>query len=155
MGNICRSPLAEVEARQAFASAGLGEMLVVSSLGTIGHHHGHPADPRSITVAAAVGLDLSRHRARGVSGADFTSADLMIAMDRRNVADLRARAPAQAHGRIRLLLEFAGKPGAEVPDPYYGQMSDFEHCHALIREGVAGLTKHLVRLHNAGQLLTE
>ena len=155
MGNICRSPLAEAEARQAFAAAGLDEVLSVRSAGTIGHHQGAPADVRSVAVAADAGLDLGAHRARMITPADFEPGNLLVAMDRRNIADLRTRAPVHAQGRIRLLLEFAGRAHGEVADPYLGNRQDFVDCHALIREGVAGLTKHLQRLHNAGQLSME
>ncbi len=155
MGNICRSPLAEAEAKRAFEVAGFGGDLNVVSVGTIGHHHGYPADPRSVALGRTVGLDLSNHRAHALNDDHLQNADLLIAMDRRNLADLRARAPVHASGRIRLLMEFAERPRVDVPDPYCGTQQDFELCYALIREGVAGLTKHLARLHNAGQLVTE
>lgn len=155
MGNICRSPLAAVEGARAFAAAGLAEVLRVDSAGTLDFHSGRPADARSIAVAADHGLDLSGHRARQVRRDDFESAELVVVMDRRNLSDLRAIAPVPALGRIRLLLEFAGQTQAEVPDPYYGGRADFEHSFALIRTGIAGLTKHLARLHNAGHRTLE
>lgn len=155
MGNICRSPLAAVEARRAFAAAGLSGAVSVDSAGTLGFHAGRPADPRAIALAAEHGLDLGAHRARQVRRADFGQAELVIAMDRQNLSDLRALAPAAASGRIRLLLEFAGQRMGEVPDPYQGGEAEFEHSFELIRAGIAGLTKHLLRLHNAGHRLTE
>lgn len=155
MGNICRSPLAAIEAERALAAAGLSQTISVSSAGTLGFHAGRAADPRSIALAADHGLDLDAHRARQVHRSDFVQAELIIAMDRQNLADLRALAPAEASGRIRLLLEFAGQRLAEVPDPYQGGRAEFEHSFELIRAGIAGLTKHLLRLHNAGHRLTE
>lgn len=155
MGNICRSPLAAVEGARAFAAAGLGGVLQVDSAGTLDFHSGRPADARSIALAADHGLDLSGHRARQVRRDDFESAELVVVMDRRNLSDLRAIAPVPAFGRIRLLLEFAGQAHAEVPDPYYGGRAEFEHSFELIRTGVAGLTKHLARLHNAGHRTLE
>ena len=80
--------------------------------------------------------------------ADIDGAELVIAMDRRNIADLRQFAPAHAWGRVRLLMSFAGQVQGEVPDPYTGGRADFERSFALIREGVAGLTKQLQHLHN-------
>ena len=155
MGNICRSPLAAIEAERAFAAAGLSPSISVGSAGTLGFHAGRAADARAIALAADHGLDLGAHRARQVRRADFGQAELVIAMDRQNLADLRALAPAEASGRIRLLLEFAGQRLAEVPDPYQGGQAEFEHSFELIRVGIAGLTKHLLRLHNAGHRLTE
>ena len=148
MGNICRSPLAAIEAERAFAEAGLAQRVRIDSAGTLDFHAGRPADARSIALAADFGLDLGAHRARQVTRADIDGAELVIAMDRRNIADLRQFAPAHAWGRVRLLMSFAGQVQGEVPDPYTGGRADFERSFALIREGVAGLTKQLQHLHN-------
>ncbi len=155
MGNICRSPLAEVLARAALQRGGLGDQLEVVSRGTHAYHLDHPADPRSVAVAERHGLDLSQHAARLVLPGDFGSGDLLLVMDRRNLQDVRAKAPPHAVGRIRLLMEFAGKPGVEVPDPYNGSTQDFDRVFDMLREGIEGLTKHLLRLHNAGVLNME
>lgn len=155
MGNICRSPLAEVMARAALERVGLGTALSCVSRGTHAYHLDHPADARSIAVADRHGLDLNGHASRLVLPADFGPGDLILAMDRRNVQDLRGKAPAHAVGRIRLLMDLAGKPGVEVPDPYYGTERDFDVVFELLQEGIEGLTKHLLRLHNAGVLNME
>jgi protein-tyrosine phosphatase len=155
MGNICRSPLAEVLAKASLVRSGLSERLEVVSRGTHAYHLDHPADPRSIAVAERHGLDLSQHASRLVMPGDFGSRDLLLVMDRRNLMDVRAKAPPHAVGRIRLLMEFAGKPGVEVPDPYYGTAQDFDRVFDMLQEGTEGLTKHLLRLHNAGVLNME
>ncbi|MBK6728740.1 MAG: low molecular weight phosphotyrosine protein phosphatase [Xanthomonadales bacterium] len=155
MGNICRSPLAAIEARRSLAAAGLDGVIGIDSAGTLDFHAGYPADARARSLATDHGMDLGAHRARQVKPADFSRFDLVIAMDRQNLATLRRLAPPQASGRIRLLLEFAGRPQDEVADPYSGTRADFDSSFSQIREGVAGLTKHLLRLHNAGHRLTE
>lgn len=155
MGNICRSPLAAAAAGQAFRDAGLIPRMSIDSAGTLDHHAGRPADARSIALAAEFGLDLGGHRARPVRAEDFREVELIVAMDRRNIADLRSIAPVPSWGRIRLLMSFAGQTQGEVPDPYYGGRAEFERSFALIREGVAGLTKHLVHLHNPGSTSPE
>lgn len=155
MGNICRSPLAAVVARAELERQGLTAVFTVESRGTHAYHAGQPADPRAVAVAARSGLDLSSHQARQVSPDDFRRGDLLLVMDRRNLSDLRARAPAHAVGRIRLLMGFADPPTEEVPDPYYGEIADFQTALQLISRGVQGLTGHLLRLHSAGALTME
>jgi len=148
-GNICRSPLAKVYADHALANAGLDSIFSTDSIGTHAWHSDEPADPRSIELAQEFGLDLETHRARRVLDRDF-QAEFLVVMDNHNLQHLRARAPTERMGRVKLLLEFAGKPGKEVPDPYTGAMDDFRHSFDLIRQGVDGLIKSLQRLHNAG-----
>ncbi len=155
MGNICRSPIAEGLARASLQRNGLDQQLEVVSRGTHAYHLDHPADPRAVAVAARHGVDLSAHAARLVLPGDFGPGDLLLVMDRRNLQDVRAKAPPHTVGRIRLLMDFAGKPGVEVPDPYHGTERDFDQVFDMLRDGTEGLTKHLLRLHNAGVLNME
>lgn len=138
LGNICRSPIAEAVARTEFARVDLD--IAVASAGTGNWHVGHGADARAIASAAAQGYDLSAHRARQVEVADFNRFDTLLAMDRANLRELSSRCPAQATARLELLLPFSGlATPAEVPDPYRGDMDDFEHVVLLLRQAVQGL----------------
>ncbi len=135
LGNICRSPLAEGIARRRFAEAGLD--LAVASCGTGRWHVGEGADPRSRKVAAEAGYDLSGHRVRQLSGDDFRRFDLLLAMDRANLAVLEARRPADATARAVLFLELAGfAADVEVPDPYHGDLEAFRRVRELLERGM-------------------
>jgi protein-tyrosine phosphatase len=144
LGNICRSPTAEAVLRTVAAREAPELPLEVDSAGTAGYHVGQPPDPRTCQAAARRGYSLNALRARVVEPQDFERFDLILAMDRENLTVLQRRAPAQAHGRLRLLLEFApaGVP-ADVPDPYYGGPNGFEEVLDLVEEAVHGLLVHL------------
>lgn len=140
MGNICRSPTAEGVARAHFERAGLGKRVEIDSAGTHAYHCGDPPDPRTQKAAARRGYDLSRLRARRVKEADFLRFDLILAMDRDNLAALRKACPTELHGKLRLLLEYAPEAGGgEVPDPYYGGPDGFERVLDLIEAAAGGL----------------
>jgi len=140
MGNICRSPTAEgVFVRRARAE-GLDRRLRINSCATHAYHIGRPPDARAIAAAAARGIDLSGQRARQIAPADFAAFDYLLAMDRDNLADLRARAPRGHEDKPRLLLDFAPEaPVREVPDPYYGGPDGFSRVLDLIEAASAGL----------------
>lgn len=124
--------------------------LEVDSAGTAGYHVGEPPDPRTRQAAARRGYDLAALRARIVEPGDFERFDLILAMDRENLRVLRRRAPAAAHGRLRLFLEFAPTPGTEdVPDPYYGGPNGFEEVLDLVEAAARGLLSHLRRTPRA------
>lgn len=143
MGNICRSPLAEAVARKSFAKAGLD--IRVASAGTIGFHEGDQADPGAFDIAGLHGIELEAHRARKVRREDFSSYDLILALDDRNHADLLRASPAPAHEKIRRLLDFAADVlHREVPDPYELGRPAFAESLRLIEKGVAGLTAQLL-----------
>ena len=144
LGNICRSPTAEAVLR-ALAARELPELgLEVDSAGTAGYHIGEPPDPRMRAAAARRGYDLAALRARIVEPSDFTRFDLILAMDRENLAVLRRRAPEEKRERVRLFLEFAPHGELqEVPDPYYGGPNGFEEVLDLVEAASRGLLNYL------------
>jgi protein-tyrosine phosphatase len=150
LGNICRSPLAEGVLRAVAEARGLGEDVLIDSAGTGGWHIGSPPDPRSISIAARHGIDITGQKARKVSPADFDRFDLILGMDRSNADDLRALAPASAQGRVHLFLEFARPADAqrsygrdEVPDPYHGGADGFAEVYRMIRDASESLADRL------------
>ena len=107
--------------------------LEVDSAGTAGYHVGEPPDPRMRAAAARRGYDLEALRARIVEPGDFERFDLILAMDRENLAVLHRRVPEQARERVRLFLEFSPqREPEEVPDPYYGGPNGFEEVLDLV-----------------------
>jgi protein-tyrosine phosphatase len=136
-GNYCRSPAAESVARRLAIIAGATRHQF-SSAGLKDKHVGDGADPRSVAAGAARGYDLSLHRCREISASDFRDCDLILAMDRDNLTQLRARAPQDARAQIELFLA-----DAEVPDPYYGGEDGFATMMDQIEAGARALLTRL------------
>ncbi len=136
LGNICRSPTAEGLMLNHLAAAGLSHLAQVDSAGTGGWHTGDPPDPRAIAAARRRGVDLSPLRARQVRKTDFSEFDLIVGMDRQNVADLRRMAPASSTARVGLCLEEALGIANEVPDPYYEDDRAFDAVFDLCDRAV-------------------
>lgn len=144
LGNICRSPIAEGVFAHLAAQAGKGDLFTVDSAGTGAWHIGDPPDPRAVAAAARRGIDLSGQRARQLRAEDFDAFDLLLAMDRDNLSELLASAPAAYSGRVRLFLDGAPEPGVrEVPDPYYGGRDGFEEVLDLAEAGARALLARL------------
>lgn len=145
LGNICRSPTAEAALREAAADAGLD--LEVDSAGTGDWHIGSPPDRRMTAAAADVGLTLGG-AARQVTPEDFERFDLLLVMDRTNLADVCALAPDEASvAKVKLFRSFdPDADGEEVPDPYYGGLDGFAHVVEIVRAGARGVVAHLQSL---------
>jgi protein-tyrosine phosphatase len=144
LGNICRSPSAEAVLREIAAREAPELGIEVDSAGTAGYHIGEPPDERSQEAARRRGYDMTPLRARIVEPDDFERFDLILAMDRNNLATLRRRAPVTVRERVRLFLEFAPDAGAaEVPDPYYGGPNGFEEVLDLVEAASRGHIAHL------------
>ncbi len=140
LGNICRSPTAEGVLRQLLALQAPELQVEVDSAGTAGYHIGDPPDLRSQRAARQRGIDLSGLRARQVTAADFAHFDLMVAMDRGNLAALQSMRPAGSRAQLRLFMDYAPQLGVrEVPDPYYGDAGGFEQVLDLAAAASRGL----------------
>lgn len=149
LGNICRSPTAEGIFRRLVSERHLGDRIEIDSAGTSRWHTGTAPDQRAQQEAARRGVDLSGLRARQVHAGDLVWFDVVVGMDRQNVADLLDLAPdAAAQQRVVLLGAFvpdAGTSPPEVGDPYYGGDDGFAEVFDLITEGCSGLLDHLER----------
>ncbi len=143
LGNICRSPLAEGVFRAEWQRAGTTALLEIASAGTGGWHVGSPPDARSVAIAAHYGIDISRQRARQIETPDFTRYDIILGMDRSNVAALRAMAPAAGRADIHLFMQFALGEMRDVPDPYYGGPDGFADVYRMIRTASERLAERL------------
>lgn len=146
MGNICRSPTASAVLQGEAQRRGLARSVAVDSAGTYGGHQGEKADPRAIQVAAAAGYEqIHRERARRVQAQDYERCDLILAMDRDNLANLQDDCPPEHRHKLHLFLDYAGvEVGGEVPDPYYGNLAGFERVLALCEAGARGVLDRLM-----------
>jgi protein-tyrosine phosphatase len=122
IGNICRSPLAQVLLAREFPqrtvwSAGLGALV------------GEPADPISVVLAAEQGMDLSAHRAQQVNLQMCQRADLILVMEQHQSAELERRYPL-VRGKVFRL------GGKDIADPFRLQRMAFETAYADIASGV-------------------
>lgn len=132
LGNICRSPIADVVLRSKLAQAGLAHQASVDSFGTGGWHRGEPMDSRAGATLREAGYDGSSHQARQITAAQLAEFDLVLAMDRENRSDLRRLGHA-GETTIALFRDFDPQnPGADVPDPYYGGLDGFEEVLRMV-----------------------
>jgi protein-tyrosine phosphatase len=139
-GNICRSPTAEALLDHQLQAHGLRDQFHLDSAGVDSHHIGHPPDARSQLVTLKNGVDMSHLRARNVAPEDFERFDLMLAMDQSHYDRLLAIKPKKSRAGVELYLSYAGIAHTrDVPDPYYGQMRDFDAVYELIARATQSL----------------
>jgi protein-tyrosine phosphatase len=148
LGNICRSPTAHAVFQSLVDQSGLAGIVDVDSAGTGDWHLGHAPDKRSTEVAAMAGYDMSALRSRLVNSDDFYRFNYIIAMDAKNLNDLKKMTPTDFTGNLSLLLAFStqGRFSSvhEVPDPYYGDGDGFPLVLDMVVNSCAGLLEHIM-----------
>ncbi len=139
--------MAEAVLRAQLAAAGLDGRVIVDSAGTGDWHIGEQMNPPARKQLRRRGYDGAAHRARQFDASWLAGRDLILAMDRSNLANLRALAEEDAAPgavpRIRLFGEVAGLDGAEVPDPWGGSPADFAEVLTMLETGMARIVSKL------------
>lgn len=100
----------------------------IASAATSTEEIGNPIYPPSLKTLLAHGigtldneLGVSKKRARQITLTDYNYYDLIIIMDQNNLRNMRRMFGecVDTDGKVHFMLEYAGRPGAEVADPWY------------------------------------
>lgn len=126
VGNICRSPTAEVLLRRELqnvtvASAGLKALA------------GHPIDATAQAVLSGQGLSGQSHVARQLDRSMIDAADLVLTMEPWH-SEAVLRLSPHARGKTYLLGKWLDN--TSIPDPYRQSRESFERAYQLIESGV-------------------
>ena len=140
-GNTCRSPMAEVIARDEARRRGMDVRAYSAGLMP---GSGSPAAEHARALAETHGCDLSAHRSRGLTPDLLGSCDLVLGMTRRHVDALRHATTA---GTPRLVTSFLpeGDPlrDAEIADPFGGDRAAYERTWSELESAIAALLDYL------------
>lgn len=145
LGNICRSPAAEIVCRAALKKAGLADRVQVDSCGTASYHVGSRPDGRMLAALARAGYVYEGHRARSLRRADGAEFDLIVPQDEENLRDVQAVLAATARAKVVPMSHWfpAGCGYREVPDPYYGTEKDFDEVVELLQRSMPLMMKEI------------
>ncbi|CAM3096902.1 low molecular weight protein-tyrosine-phosphatase [Lentilactobacillus buchneri] len=120
LGNICRSPMAEVMFRQMVKDAHLENQITVASAAISTEEHGNPPHPGAIAELAKHGLSVGNKTSTPITKEDFDQADYIIAMDNQNIFYLNQMAPIADRKKIFLCYNIIpDKQGKDIPDPWF------------------------------------
>ncbi len=144
-GNTCRSPMAEVVAKQWAQRDGVRNVNFTSA-GVSVEEVGNPMDPRAVATLVAAGYHPAPHTARLVTADEVRSAAMVIGMERIHLRRIRTLVPDI--GPLYLLTDFDPNaiPGTEIDDPWYGEDADFVVALKQIEAAMPGLMKRAAEL---------
>ena len=146
LGNICRSPMAEIIFRDIVLKAGLADDFIIESSATSGENVyngvGAPVYPPAVRILASHGLCAEGKRAVRLKMDDYDNYDMFICMDRHNVADVIRIFGSDDDNKVSMLMDYTSRRG-DVSDPWY--TGDFETAYRDIEEGCRGLFNYLIK----------
>jgi protein-tyrosine phosphatase len=148
--NICRSPMAEGVFRKLLRDRGAVEGFELDSASTHEFRSGEPPAPAAVDAAAKRGYDITTCVSRRIGGEDYDHFDMILAMDRSNVARLRAIAPTRSKQKIELLTEYSEAfHGKDIADPFGRASTEYEIALDMIEDACKGLAGVLVGFSRA------
>lgn len=150
LGNICRSPAAEGAFLHLLEEKNLLGSFQVDSAGTGDWHTGELPHEMTRKVAESRGIRLI-HKARQFKTEDTKLFDYIIAMDDSNYRTILRAASEEDKEKIMKFRKFDptvnGEP--DVPDPFYGGVSGFEHVQDIVERCSENFLKWAVQKHPA------
>lgn len=130
LGNICRSAYAEQVAR--------AEGLRTASLG-LSTTTGVGSPDAALAAAARQRMPMDAHRARDWSDFTLQPGDLLLAMEVRQVHELRRRLGDRSDVQVALLGNWCPAPMPHLHDPFTLSDDYFDTCFTRIRQAVVRL----------------
>ncbi len=142
-GNICRSAAAEMVLLRKAEDAGMASRAAVGSAATSREEIGNDVYPPMKRALQSAGYACLPHAARQLTRADYGRWDYLIGMDDENLYDMKRICGGDPAGKMSMLMDWAGKPGREIDDPWYTR--DFAGVLRQIEEGCEGLLADLMK----------
>ena len=139
-GNVCRSPFAHVLAADSVTT------LPVASFG-LAAGSGHPATPLAAEVARDFGVDLSAHRTTGLADFVIRDGDLFLAMEDRQLAQLRPHVVGR-DVQVALLGLWCRPPFPLLYDPLTLPRDYYVTCFNRIQRAVHALAAEVEAAKN-------
>ncbi|MBO5339550.1 MAG: low molecular weight phosphotyrosine protein phosphatase [Oscillospiraceae bacterium] len=142
-GNICRSTMAEFVMKHLVRQRGAEGEFYIDSAATSTEELGNGVHPGSRRKLAQMGIPCGEHRARQLRRDEYDRFDLFIGMDSANLRNMQRMLGGDPEGKIHGLLEYAGRSGQSIADPWY--TGNFDETFDDVMDGCTGLLEHLAR----------
>ena len=144
-GNICRSPMAEFIMKELVRERGLSDRFSISSAAVSYEEQGNGIYPPAAAKLREKGIPFTAHSAHRITTAEAAAADLIVVMDRSNDRLIRNIINPEDFRKIHFMMEYAGRPGQDVADPWY--TGNFERSWQDIDAGCRGLLERYTQLN--------
>lgn len=141
LGNICRSPMAELIFKDLTEKEGVSPSFNISSFGTSDCEEGSSIYPPAKRELQSRGIK-GEHIARRISLRNVINCDYILVMDGQNLLDILRLTGGNFGEKIFKLCSFTDNP-RDVADPWYTR--DFTKAFNDIQDGCKGFLNYLLK----------
>lgn len=122
-GNTCRSPMAEIIAKDIFNRRKININVISRGIAV---YFPSEASENSIKALEKYNLDLSKHIAKQIEQSDIVSSNLILTMTNQHKAFVKKMAGDSVN--VFTLKEYIKVGNDDISDPYGGDISDYQKC---------------------------
>ncbi|MCH5162417.1 MAG: low molecular weight phosphotyrosine protein phosphatase [Clostridiales bacterium] len=140
LGNICRSPMAELIFLDLAKRAGVSSKLLIDSFGTSDEEEGNGIYPPALKVLSEHGI-YGSHTAKQMTLPDVMRFDYILVMEERNRTRLVQNVGGKYADKIKRLCDYTARP-RDVADPWYTR--DFDKAFNDIYDGCKAFLEYLI-----------
>lgn len=143
LGNICRSPMAQIVFENLIKEKGLENNFEIDSAGTEGYNEAIGAGIHTGTkdVLKRNNIPFKEHYSRKMRKTDYAYYDFIITMDDENIKDIQSIVGFDKDNKIKRLLDYTQNP-RNIKDPWY--TGNFDETYNDILEGCSALLEKIL-----------
>ncbi len=140
LGNICRSPMAEMMFKDLVKKQNLQKDFLIDSCATSYEEDGNPMHRGAVEALKRHGIYIDSHRARRLQKADYDKYDYIICMDESNIYNIMRIISDDSKDKVHRLLDYSNNP-RDILDPWYSL--NFEKTYEDLSEGLSAFLEYL------------
>lgn len=142
LGNICRSPMAEMVFKDMVNRKGLSNQFFIDSAATSteavgeGIHHG------TRNILKEKQISYTQHISRQITKKDYNNFDYILGMEQRNITNILRIVGKDKENKVYRLLDFSEIP-RDIADPWYTE--NFDVTYDDVEEGCKNFLEYLLK----------
>lgn len=132
LGNICRSPMAQIMFQEIINQNKLNNKIMVDSAATSNYEIGNSIYQPAFQILKQNNYKNIEHKAKQINDKDFVNFDYIVGMDKQNIINLKQMSPKKCLQKIHLIYDISATPTNEIKDPWY--TNDFQTTFNQLKE---------------------
>lgn len=141
LGNICRSPMAEMVFKDMVNKKGLSNEFFIDSAATSTEAVGEGIYHGTKNILTEKQIPFKQHISRQITKQDYNKFDYILGMEQKNISNILRIVGADKENKIFRLLDFSGTP-RDIADPWY--TGNFNITYNDVEEGCRKFLEYLL-----------
>ncbi len=138
LGNICRSPMAEMIAKDFIKKYKINN-LIVDSCGTTNYHEGENMHYSTKQTLLKNKINIDNFTSKPISKINIDDYDYILVMDNQNYQDVIKKLFDNNKIKIKKIIEYSDFDYSEVPDPWY--TNNFDETYKILSNAILNFLK--------------